>query len=249
MRPQGPRVSRAAVSAVVTSCDRHDLLERTLDSFLAHNTYPLERMIVVEDGEHVAERLRKKYEARLIEWVSTGKRVGQIAAVDYAYSRLETPYIFHMEDDWEFYREGFIEGSLAILRRHQHCLQVWIRSVHDTSGHPLEPRILRVGEVRWKKLELDYEGMWHGFSFNPGLRRLADYIAIGGYGGCAAYDFHRANRAEAEIGRIYRNKGYFAAILMDPKGEGYVRHIGDGHHVGLPPSRPAASVGESRGES
>ena len=36
-------------------------------------------------------------------------RQGQIKSVDYAYSMVETPYIFHLEDDWEFYESYFIE--------------------------------------------------------------------------------------------------------------------------------------------
>jgi hypothetical protein len=199
-----------------------------------NNTYPLQKTIVVEDGERIAVELQEKYKSESIEWISTGRRVGQIAAVDYAYSRVKTPYIFHFEDDWEFYQPGFIEQSLKIMKRHRKCLQVWIRSVHDTSGHPLQPRIYKVKDLRWQKVELDYKGMWHGFSFNPGLRRLADYVAIGGYGNCANFDFRRANRAEAAIGRVYRDREFFAAILVDPDRKGYAKHIGSNRHVGPP---------------
>src|SRR5690349_1972728 len=118
------RSPRSTVTAVVTSCDRHDLLDRTLGSFFANNTYPLRKMIVVEDGERVAVDLREKYKSKTIEWISTGRRVGQIAAIDYAYSRVKTPYIFHFEDDWEFHQSGFIEGSLKIMKHHRKCLQV-----------------------------------------------------------------------------------------------------------------------------
>ena len=225
--------SRSRVTGVVTSCNRHHLLERTLDSFLANNTYPLEQIIVVEDGDQISYELQDKYKSQRILWLSTGRRVGQIAAIDYAYSRVKTPYIFHFEDDWEFYRQGFIERSIQVLRRHRKCLQVWIRSLKDTSGHPSEPRTRRVNDVRWQKLTLDYEGIWHGFSFNPGLRRLADYVAIGGYGNCAQFDFRRPNKAEAAIGRLYKDWGYFAAILSEPI-EGYVKHVGTGQHVGPP---------------
>ena len=234
--PSATSSSRSVVTGIVTSCNRHDLLDRALGSFFATNTYPLQRIIVVEDGERIAVELQEKYKSESIEWISTGRRVGQIAAVDYVYSRVTTPYIFHFEDDWEFHQAEFIEESLQIMKRHRKCLQVWIRSVHDTSGHPLQPRTYKVKGARWQKLELDYAGMWHGFSFNPGLRRLADYIAIGGYGNCAKFDFRRANKAEAAIGHVYRDQGFFAAILVDAHRRGYAKHVGSNRHVG-PPNR------------
>src|SRR5690242_12389323 len=95
--------SRSLVTGVVTSRDRHDLLHRALESFFVSNTYPLQKVIVVEDGERSAVKLQEKYQSERVEWISTGRRVGQIAAIDYAYSRVKTPYIFHFEDDWEFH--------------------------------------------------------------------------------------------------------------------------------------------------
>ncbi|MCQ5167817.1 hypothetical protein NE645_17870, partial [Roseburia hominis] len=37
---------------------------------------------------------------------------------------LITAYIFHCEDDWEFYRPGFVEDSRAILENKPEILQV-----------------------------------------------------------------------------------------------------------------------------
>ena len=129
------------VAAVLTSCGRQDLLEKTLDSFFACNTYPLAQTIIVEDGPQEANsHLQKKYVDRDITWLSTGKRIGQIAAIDYAYSFIEQPYIFHLEDDWQFYQAGFIEKSLTILEALPDCLQVWIRALHDTNRTPIPPR-------------------------------------------------------------------------------------------------------------
>jgi hypothetical protein len=235
-----PAAIRPGVTAVLTSCNRHHLLDTTLSSFFANNTYPLEQIIVVEDGAQIANGLQNKYKSKPMLWLSTGRRVGQIAAIDYAYSRVKTPYIFHLEDDWEFYQRGFIERSMKILQRHRKCLQVWIRSLTDTNGHPVEPRIRTVKGIRWQKLTFDYLGVWHGFSFNPGLRRLADYVAIGGYGSRAQFDFRYTNKSEVAIGRFYKDKGFFAAILSEPL-EGCVRHIGAGQHVGVPESQAAAS--------
>ena len=76
------------------------------------------------------------------------------------------------------------------------------------------------------------KGIWHGFSFNPGLRRLSDYVAIGGYGVNARFNLSAPGEAESKIGIIYRNRDYFAAILAGNDGKGYVKHIGFTRHIG-----------------
>jgi hypothetical protein len=138
-----------------------------------------------------------------------------------------------LEDDWEFYASGFIEKSLAILEENLDCIQVWLRALRDTMGHPINQHVYRTRGVRWRKLETGYNIEWHGFSFNPGLRRLLDYNAIGGYSKHADFDFVEPHKAEATISCLYKEKGFFAAILADRWwGAGYVRHIGNGRHVG-----------------
>lgn len=227
-----PPASSPGVTGVLTSCGRHDLLVETLRSFYRFNTLPLEKLIVVEDGESIPASVRDHFRDRPIEWIETGDRVGQIAAIDYAYSRVSTPYIFHLEDDWEFMREGFIEKSLAILRAEPKCLQVWIRALDDTMGHPLLPYPLETDGVPWRRLAYGYMEVWHGFSFNPGLRRTRDYVSIQGYGCHGRFDLSAPLKTEEAIGALYRERDFFSAILSDAEGKGYVRHSGGERHIG-----------------
>ena len=222
------------ITGVLTSCGRYDLLERTLKTFYDTNTIPLEKMIVVEDGADIPVDVRAKLQRPNIEWISTGRRVGQIAAIDYAYSRVATRYIFHMEDDWHFTRPGYMERSLVVLESHPKCLQVWIRAITDTQKQPVMPHTFINHGVEWRRMAYDYINMgeWHGFSFNPGLRRLCDYVSIRGFGIHARFDPSQPGLAESAISKLYRKRDFFAAILSDSDGIGYVRHIGKGRHVG-----------------
>jgi hypothetical protein len=233
------------VTAVLTACNRPGLLERTLDSFLARNTYPhVARVLVVEDGgvPGTNDRLKGKY-AGAVEWLENETRLGLPGPIDRAYALVETPYIFHCEDDWEFYEGGFVEASLAVLRADPRALMVWLRAHDDTMGHPIDPDFAGTAEaapgheVRYRRMALDHGG-WHGFSFNPGLRRLADYRAHfpEGYGRRVGSDWESPNQPEAMIGEVYRSLGYYAAILDAPAG--FVRHIGWGHSV------PKRAVGQ-----
>ena len=40
-----------------------------------------------------------------------------IKSIDSVYSTIDTEYIFHCEDDWEFYDSSFIEKSLKNWRK------------------------------------------------------------------------------------------------------------------------------------
>jgi hypothetical protein len=217
------------VTVVLTSCDRADLLLQTLNSFFEFNTCPIAGFVLVEDGPMTLDVV-KSYsfpcEHRLI---STGERVGQIAAIDYAYSHVSSEYIFHLEDDWQFYAPGFIEKSLQLLKTLPLCLQVYIRALNDTNGHPVQWRTRHTAGIAWRRMRYGYKafgGEWNGFSFNPGLRRLADYVAVGGYGVHKLNAPHLHAGTEIVLSRLYRRKEMFAAILADRGGKGYVRHIG-----------------------
>ena len=105
---------KPGVSAVFSSRNRHDLLNQTLSSFFEYNTYPLDKVVIVEDGffrEDMVEMMKKYSNCT---WILTGESAdgshpGQLKALDLAYSLVETEWIFHSEDDWKFRRGGFIE--------------------------------------------------------------------------------------------------------------------------------------------
>ena len=219
------------ITAVLTSCGRHDLLKVTLDSFFATDGGQVDEMIVVEDGPPIPAHIQQLYAAHPISWIDTGARVGQVAAIDYAYSRVRTPYVFHMEDDWQFFRAGYMQASLEVLRANPKCLQVWIRPFDDMQGHPLLPYVYEDNGVRWQRLAFAYLGVWHGFSWNPGLRRFADYVSIGGFGAHARFDPATPLSSERRIGDVFRRRDFYAAALGDGQGKGFVRHIGAGRHV------------------
>ena len=71
--------------------------------------------------------------------IYTEHNVGQLASIDIAYSHVTTPWIFHCEEDWEFYRFGFIEESLRILRLEPSYVMVALRAHDDLNGHPIMP--------------------------------------------------------------------------------------------------------------
>jgi len=233
------------ITVVVTSCNRHDLLARTLASFLDHETERrVARIIVAEDGNADPKQVCQRFGA---EYFCTGERVGQIRLIDAAYARVTTPFIFHLEDDWEFYRSGFMERSRAILETDPLTLNVWLRAWNDTSGHPLS---FSAPDESLGILAFDFCNCWSGFTFSPGLRRLAEYKRMGnGYAG-QRLTLNIVPRIpalalpyEAEASQFYRSLGYHSVIL--DKG-GYVRHIGADRHVLHPDDHKSIPTPSSR---
>ena len=84
--------------------------------------------------------------------------------------------------------------------------------------------------------------LWHGLSWNPGLRRTREYQLLGSFG-CLDPDTQKESwRVECEAGGFYQQQGFYAAVLTDNGGDGYVRHIGSDRRVPrdyLPPALKA----------
>jgi len=98
------------VTFTLTACGRPDLLERTMDSFFKFNTYPIKRYKIIDDSAdlEVNNALIEKYKEHNIEWIHNTERRGQTASIDTMYNDIDTEYIFHCEDDWQFTKESFI---------------------------------------------------------------------------------------------------------------------------------------------
>lgn len=216
------------ITLVVTSCGRLDLLKRTLESFDRFNTAPIREVFITEDAgdEGVRAVIPSHWKDHTTIFVNRPK-LGQLASIDLAYGQVKTPYIFHCEDDWEFYRPAFVEDSRRVLEQRPDILQVWLRNyVYDLSVH--SPYI-HLGEreivdgVPCYPFTSD-KPEWQSFSLNPGLRRLKEYQLCAPYAGFGG---------EKALSRRYSQLNLTAVML---EGDA-VLHTGFGEHVELPEER------------
>jgi hypothetical protein len=209
------------VTVVITSCGRHDCLKKTIESFNRFNTFPVKEFIIVEDSGNKGMRNFIKGSWPDYTLIFNEKNIGLVDSIDKAYEQVATPYIFHCENDWEFYNLGFIEKSLEILLAYPEIMQVWIRDPSDTNGHPIHPKKHKINDVEFKLVATNING-WSGFTWNPGLRRLSDYLKVAPFGNIAPEYGKKAGYREMYIGQEYYKLGYRAVILP----EGYCKHIG-----------------------
>jgi len=210
------------VSIMITSCGRFDLLKRTLKSLDKFNTYPINKVYITEDSgkQDVFDCVPEEWREHTEVYVNEPK-LGQLASIDLAYGEINTEWVFHCEDDWDFYRPGFIEESMTLLKKDQQALQVWLRSaaqdlaIHSPYVYLTDRQIVQgipCYKVNSEKAD------WQGFSFNPGLRRMADYKKHAPY---SQYS------GEKDLSRLYAAENRYALILENDA----VLHTGFGAHV------------------
>lgn len=215
---------------VMTSCGRLDLLQRTLGSFFDCCSFEFYRYLMIDGSVNKSNyaRIEEQYGGRF-EILYNDKNIGQAASIDRIYNLVDTEYIFHCEDDWEFHGAGFVEASLDIISENAKHLQVWIRD-HDDCGHPrLEPTYFTKSGTPYKRLAPDYHG-WKGFSWGPGIRRLSDYRIVRPY----SAHFHPKSACpwEKAVGVLYSKLGYITVTTTS----GYCRTIGRKRHIPIPES-------------
>lgn len=208
------------ITAVFTSCGRFDFLERTLGSFLKHADLPITQTIIIDNSTNPeTEDIMKRMASSLnttFDLINNEQNIGQVLSIDTAYSVIETDYIFHCEDDWEFFDTGFLSLSKGLLEERPDIVNINLRVRFDGekgSMHPITPLMTTPNGIKYHEYELNYLGAWHGFSWNPGLRRKSDYDLIKPY---------KQFGEESRVGRQYKEMGYVAACLE----KSYCKHIG-----------------------
>ena len=207
------------ISVIFFSCRRLHLLEKTIKAFVSINTYPMAAHIIVNDSGDPAIHaiLKQKYPDFTL--ILHKENMGLIKSVDIGYSHIKTNYFFHCEDDWMVTKD-FIKDSLTIMEARPDIEEVWLA---DYNNNPLDPDILKAGDVPYKLLIENYQkGMngyndfaWHGFTTACGLKRLSDYKKVAPYADIPweGTIWHR----EQAIGERYHDLGYRSACLMDER--------------------------------
>lgn len=212
-------------SVALTSCRRFDLLERTLRSLIAHLDGPLDEIVVIEDSPDAAVREVLDGIDKDIRLLQNDPQQGQMRSLDRLYREIRSSHAFHCEDDWEFFRGGFIEESITLLDNFPEFSTICLRPREE-----LNPLIRESPSEVYKSIEFFRQDPkahpeYFSYSFNPGLRRMKDlhpFLPLSAKGG------------EHDLSYEFKKLGFNIATLVPPA----VRHIGDERHVNDPTTRP-----------
>lgn len=227
------------VTLVITSCGRTDLLEQTILSFFKFNTYPIEQTIIIEDSGILQDFANvKKIVPTPLKIIINPVNLGQMKSIDLAYSKVKTDYIFHCEEDWEFFNFNFIEKSFEILSTDSKIFTVWLRAFAEKKIGKVIDKLnpVHLSKNNWYYRILQSKGKsWQsGFSLNPGLRKTSDCMKLHPYSNLEVL-FPKIGEqlvGERDLSVHYRNAGFIAAITNNENG--YIRHIGGKRHILLP---------------
>ena len=205
------------VTLFITACKRPDLMYQTMLTFVAYNTYPIEEAYIFEDsGEQDIHPYISSLAPFPVKILYTKKNRGQMRSIENGLQYIKTPFVFHCEDDWEFYDYGFIEKSLNILKKEPLMTSPWLRSYSD-----------RLNNIKYTHgdgyIKFAPE-VTNTLSFNPGLRTVETEKMFAPYTPDKLRTLCEGGLDHA-LYKIGRHAG------MTDNVEGYVRHIGWHRHV------------------
>lgn len=214
-----------SVTICITSCGRLDLLEQTLASFRAFNAGG--RFLISEDStkpEVIAEAIARYPDMTVL---SGPDRLGLMGSIDRLYSAVETPYIFHLEDDWTFDGPVDWDGAIALLDARDDVANVSLRAFDEIKAkYRAKSTPLKLAGREFAVMHKDAHPEFFGWSSNPGLIRKSLYDAYAPF----------SRLMHDQMSGLIKKDGRVVAYLLP----GVARHIGQGRNVTDPtmPARP-----------
>ena len=216
------------VTLFITSCGRPQLLGKTLESFVKYNTYPIKEVILCEDSgiQNIVDFAKIILPYPII-FCYNQTRMGQMKTIEKYTQLIKTPYVFHLEDDYEFFDYGFIELSFKILDADPKISQVLLEDEQCTYpkidiGNPLCYKLMtnKPGEISAN----NGDGPLTVFSWRPSLKRTEIQRLRMPY---QLWD------DEYTIELLINKLGYYSVVTKNSKNGrlGFCTHIGKNYHV------------------
>lgn len=203
------------ITLCLTIGRRPCLLRATLESLKELPNMPVLAINDFMDEETNAVFREMCPKGRLIE---PGRHLGHHGAVDLMYSYVNTPYIFHCEDDWLFNRTDFLQDALKVLDSDPQISSVHFRATDDIPLQDTDRTFISVDTRDGVPIEIltAVHAQWYGYSFNPHLARKLLWQEVGKFS---------KFKKERHLSRFLRNQERYMAFLASEA----CRHIGDGH--------------------
>jgi hypothetical protein len=210
-----------AVDLCLTIGRRPDLLRQTLNSLLHRENF--KNIIAINDFRDKETNDVFNELCPSGNLISLDEQLGHHRAVDLMYSKINSPYVLHCEDDWFFNSDLMLDDSIRLLQWNKNIGSVCLRKIEDFNldeGQAVKKITQNHGDIEYCRLDGAHE-QWHGFTFNPHVTSLAQWKELGPYS---------AFKKERHISRELRKKGAFVAYLQP----GSCVHIGIDDSVSNP---------------
>ena len=204
------------ITTFVLSCDRLDVLDKTLSSFYDTKEYTT-KMVIVDDSAKpgIFETLVERY-GEDCDVICFPKNRSQWWAMDFMVSYCDTDYIFYLEDDWGFLKSGYLQKSKDILEKYRNIgvIDISRRTFEEQGIDSYHKEVIDGFNYKKAWRITDYHLHWYGWVGSPNLKRRDDLILLG-----RVEKWHN----EWNIDRKFLGLGFKAVFLEDQ----YVVHLGD----------------------
>jgi hypothetical protein len=216
------------ITLFITSCGRPDLLKITLESFVKYNTYPIKEVILCEDSgiDNIVDFV-KNILPYPITFCYNKMRLGQMKTIEKYTELIKTSYVFHLEDDYEFFDYGFIELSLQIMDSDSKISQVLLEDEQHAFpkvniNNPLCNKVMT--NLPHEIDSNNGDGPLTLFSWRPSLKKIEIQKLRMPY---EPWD------DEYTIELLVNKLGYYSVVTNNIKNGrlGFCTHIGKNYHV------------------
>lgn len=218
--------SFSMVTFTITSCKRFNLFVKTMNSFLncCEDIDLIDRWICIDDNSSEEDRKKMKAEYPFFTFIfkDVGEK-GHPRSMNMLRDIVDTPYVFHMEDDWQFIlKKKYISECLSILNSSHIYGQCLInKNYAETFQHLENPGgILKKDKMNNRYFIHEYYptnppkkfmgksncAYWPHYSFRPSLLRSKIWLELGKFD-------EQANHFEMVYSYKYEKAGYKSVFL------------------------------------
>lgn len=226
-----PKNSFPLITLTMTTCKRFDLFEQTINSFLncCKDLDRIDKWLCVDDNSSSQDRQKMKLKYPFFEfYFKTPREKGHPQSMNIIRNKVDTPYMFHMEDDWKFFAErNYISDCMNVLVRKPQIGQCLINKNYSEVAKNVSvkggifnetPSGLRfyihefanTKELKEKFIEKYGNSLnssyWPHFSFRPSLLRTHILKDLGAFN-------EKVSHFEMEYAYRYISRGYVSAFL------------------------------------
>lgn len=226
------KTKRKMVTYSVTTCKRFDLFEKTINSFIncCQDILQIDRWLCVDDNSSVEDRAKMKKLYPFFDFIwKTPEQKGHPESMNIIIEEVKTPFLLHMEDDWQFFEEkNYVKPALEILKENERLGQVCFNRNYAEvlNDRNIPGGVLKFSQQNnyrylihehYKPDSKEYEHFnrrhnnapsscyWPHYSLRPSVLRTQIFKDIGKYN-------ENTSHFEMEYSNRYVEKGYMTAF-------------------------------------
>ena len=193
------------VTLTMTSCKRYKLFEQTVNTFLncCTDLHLIDRWICIDDNSSEEDREKMKKNYPFFEFIFKGKSdKGHPRSMNIIREKIQTPYYFHLEDDWKFFsKKDYISHCMRVLCENDNLGQCLLnKNYSETAQDNIVGGITKFTSSGFRYVEHEFChtdqqkrdfvekwgdkpncSYWPHFSFRPGLNRSNVHLTVGRY--------------------------------------------------------------------